>query len=362
MKTNLFCCAPPGQAGQMALRYLFSNSKYDEELKEIAFGLIDSITGFDHFARELKIARIWPMPVYEVGLEVEIRYSSDLYHLSFFFFEYGFKGNIEETMESSTCYLRGDGDSKGDFFVVWRPEDKDDLLWCHGKLPLGCRKAVVANGPFLSKAISARRCGDPFFSGYLEYLSDVESGMSKDISSIDPSDHIWLMNPVGFENYVDNWLRPLMGRELGNEHIPHFHRTDHLCGELVVPVDTGFEIKDIRGEFVDSWFYLVFRIEFPRPVLVVNVKGDCMCWEDPEHWIPGDDLNEAFFRMRKTFDSEDSLFAPKGGGSEPVSLVAELKERAVSLKGRYVWSVIFPKQIIEFVTNIKQMLAKSARP
>ncbi|MBQ7244632.1 MAG: hypothetical protein IJS52_10600, partial [Bacilli bacterium] len=112
MKTNLFRCGKPGEASQMALRYIFANTMGDEEIKAIAFSLIRAITGFDPYSKELKIARIWPACFGSIGLNVEIRFGGDLYHLSFFFFEYGSRKSVENEMLRSTSCLRGDYHSK----------------------------------------------------------------------------------------------------------------------------------------------------------------------------------------------------------------------------------------------------------
>lgn len=54
------------------------------------------------------------------------------------------------------------------------------------------------------------------------------------------------------------------------------------------------------------------------------------------------------------------MFDYKGGGCEPGSLVAKLKERAISVKGKYVWSVLLVNKVVELINNIKEFLKNDA--
>lgn len=354
MKTNLFRCGKPGEANQMALRYIFANTMGDEEIKAVAFSLIRAITGFDPDSKELKIARIWPTCFGSIGLNVEIRYGGDLYHLSFFFFEYGSRKPVANEMLRSTSCLRGDYHFKGCFLIHYRPEDSDKAHF-HGwkETAEGSSGFVHANGRLVFDAIGNMECSDSIAAEYIDYIKALRHEMTTEEWG-----DTWISGPIGFENYVENYLRYLFARQYDNGVSLHFSRSGWKTGSMRVSIDTGFDIHDPRGEFVESWFILEFRVEFPRPVASVRVKGDCFCFEDPEDWICEDNIDEAFYRMRKTLDQEGSLFLPKGGKTEPESLVGEYKEGGISLKGEYAWSVLFPKAVFQLVDNILKLLGK----
>lgn len=120
-------------------------------------------------------------------------------------------------------------------------------------------------------------------------------------------------------------------------------------------IATGFDIHDPRGEFVDSWFILEFHFEFPRPIATICLKGDCFCFEEPEDWICEENMDEAFFKMRKMLDQEGSLFLPKGGKAESESLVGQYKEGGISLKGENVCYAFFPETVFELVDNLLKL-------
>ena len=355
MKTNLFRCVSPGQANQMALRYLFVNTKENEEIKNVALSLIQAITGFDPTQKELSIAHVWPDSFDNVGLNVEIRFGGDLYHLSFFFFEYDSQVCIEDEMVNNTACIRGDYDAKGCFLIHYRPEDSDKARpyeW--EKMLKRALGFVHANGKLVFDAIGDMKCSDPMIAEYIEYISSIRHEMTSEEWG-----DVWLKGPVGFENYVENYLGYLFARQYRNKASLTFIRTGWKTGSMRISIDTGFDIHDPRGEFVNSWFILGFRIEFPRPVATVCVKGDCFCFQEPENWIYEDNTDEAFYRMRKALDQEGSLFLPKGSKSEPESLVGEYKEGAISMESEYAWSVLFPKVVFELTDNILSLLEES---
>ena len=348
MKANLFRCANPEQTNQIALRYLFANAKDNEELKVIANSLIQAITGFDPALKEPKIDRIWPAPFGDVGLNVEICYGNDRYHLSFFFFEYGKEDDIEAGMLKSTSCIRGDHHAKGCFLIHYRPEDSTKAKFHGWKENLdGGSELVHANGELLFGAMKQAKCADPIIAEYIDYLNSIHHEMTtKDWGAI------WLNGPVGFENYVENYLRPLFVNRYGDKVSLDFSRSGWNVGSINITIDTGFDLHDPRGESVDSWIILEFQIEFPNPVATVRVFGDCFCFIDPENWIYEENMDEAFYRMRKALDQGGSLFLPKGGKAEPKSLVGEYKPEMIYLKNRDAWSTTFPSTTFELVDNL----------
>lgn len=348
MKTNLYRCSKPGQANQMALRYLFSNANESEDIQAIAFSLIQAITGFHPREKELRILRIWPNSNDDLGLDVEVLYGENRYHLSFFFFEYDEKRHFEEGMTNSTSYIRGDYGSKGCFLIHFRPEDSG-IETFHGSEGTMDKSTIFAhtNGKLVFDAIGKLPCSDPILNEYIQYIN----GLHFEMTSEKWGD-VWLRSPVGFENYVENYLRHLFSRRYEHKVSPHFYRDGWKSGLMRLSIDTGFDIHDPRGESVDSWFILEFRIEFPRPVATVRLLGDCFCYEDPENWIYEDNVDEAFFRMRKALDQPSSLFVPKGGSSKSQSIVGEYKEGAISLEGEYAWPVLFPEAVFQLVDNL----------
>ena len=351
MRINLFRCLNPGIASNMAFRYLFENSKEDKGLRNIALSLIKAITGFEGESKPIRIGKIWPSPIQSVGLEVEIYYGRDLYHLSFFFFEYDFEGDIEEAMTESTSFLRGDSDSKGDYFILIAPEDRPSRMTEYLNKPEGCLKIIHADGEFLYKALCNDPCYDVYFGEYLGYLEQIKKEMTAD-----PMDKTWFDSPVTLENYVLNYLRVLIQKDSGEGVRVSFNRLNKDNCNFVVRIPTGWEINDSRGESLESWVNLVCSIEFPRPVLVISLVGECMCFEDFRHWDFKESFGRVFPRFRKAFENEKSLFLPRQGEK---SVIAVLKERAISLEGEYMGSVLLPRKIKEYVKNIREMLKES---
>lgn len=355
MKTNLFHCSKPGQANQMALRYIFSNAQENEEIKAVAFSLIEAITGFNPKEKELRIAHIWPDSFAEVGLNIEICFGEDRYHLSFFFFEYDSKEPIEDEMLKNTACIRGDHNSKGCFLIHYRPEDADEkhLLGCDETVE-GSAGIVHVNGSLTFDAIGRTRCSDPLVAEYIDYINAIKNEMTAENWG-----DVWLNSPVGFENYVENYLKHLFSRQYESGLALHFLRSGWKTGSMLISIDTGFDIYDQRGEFVDSWIVLEFQIEFPRPVATIYLRGNCFCFEGPEQWAFKDSMCEAFSKMREALRQEESLFLPKGKKSEPHALVGEFIEGGIPLKGEYAWSVLFPKKVFELTDNVLRLLKTS---
>ncbi len=353
MKTNLFRCASPEEANNIALRYLFENVNEEPEIKAIAATLVHAITGFDTSMSKFRIGRVWPLPIDELGLNVEIYFGIHLFHLAFFFFGYDATKPVEEEMLKATSCIRGDADSKGCYLIFYRPEDMTQVRlhdWKENQEEAS--HYVAVNGKLVYDAIGGCHCADPIVEEYLDYVR----ALNQEMTTVDLGE-VWRHNPMGFENYIKNYISPLFLKRYGDEASLNFSRIGWKSAHLHISIDTGFELYDLRGEHVDSWLILEFLLEFPARVATVRVLGDCFCFEQDEDWMIEDARDEAFFRMRKALDQEGSLFHVKGGTSEPESLVGEFMEGIVPLE-EDGWQKRFPKAVFELVDNVVKLLGK----
>lgn len=353
MKTNLFRCGKPGEANQMALRYIFENASNNGDAKTITAALVHAITGFDTSKPTFKIIRVWPLPIEELGLNVEIYFGIYLFHLAFFFFGYDSTKPIEEEMRKATSCIRGDADSKGCYLIFYRSEDMAQVRlrdWKENEEET--THYVTVNGKLVYDAIGGFHCADPIVEEYLDYVR----ALNQEMTTVDWG-KVWRNSPVGFGNYVKNYLSPLFLKRFGDGASLSFLRTGWKSAHLHISIDTGFELYDLRSERVDSWLILEFLLEFPAHVATVRVLGDCFCFEQDEGWMIEDARDEAFFRMRKVLDQEGSLFRVKGGTSEPESLVGELREGIVPLE-EDAWQKDFPHAVFELIDNVMKLLGK----
>lgn len=353
MKTNLFRCASPEEANHIALRYLFENVNEEPDIKAIAATLVHAITGFDTSKSTFKIGRVWPLPLYELDFDVEIFFGAALFHLAFFFFGYGSRKPVEEEMRKATSCIRGDADSKGCYLIFYRPEDMTQVRlrdWKENREE--ATHYVAVNGTLVYDAIGNRHCVDPIVEEYLDYVR----ALNQEMTTVDWGE-VWRNSPMGFENYVKNYLIPLFKKRFGDGASLNFHRIGWKSAHLHISIDTGFELYDLRGERVDSWLILEFLLEFPARVATVRVLGDCFCFEQDEDWMIEDTRDEVFFRMRKALDQEGSLFRVKGGTSEPESMVGEFAEGIVPLE-EDAWQKDFPHAVFELVDNVVKLLGK----
>jgi|GEM_PF-6953432 len=349
MRTNLYLCAKPGEANHLALRYLFVNAKYNDELASIAYSLIQTITGFDPFQKRLKITHIWPTPLQSVGLNVEIHYGDDLYLLSFFFFEYDNKEPIVDEMLSSTVSIRGMYGSKGCFLIHYRPEDSSLISFReYGKMPTGVIQFVHIDSTTIFNAIGKMSCADPYIAEYLQYISIIN-----DWKTTEEWDRVWLTSPVGLENYVDNYLRYLFQRKYEWQDIPlRFVRSDWKTCRIQIAIDTNFKDYDSNENNIQSWFVIEFLMEFPRPVMSISLKGDCFCLDDPDLLVKEEIDSKAFDRMRKLIDQEGSLFISEDKTTINDSIIGTYREGGVMLNSEHGWSVLFPEIIFNLTDNI----------
>ena len=354
MRTNLFRCGEPGQTNLVALRYLFTNASVNPSIHAIALSLIQAITGFDPTGMPLRIHRVWDDPLGDIGLNVEIAWGEDHYHLCFFSFAYEDSASIEKAMIESSAILRGDHDTNGCFLILYRPEDAVPERFLEAEQAYGVTAFVHTTGELVYGAIGRMRCRDPFVTEYLDYICSLRNEMTTE-----KWNEVWLSNPVGFLNYCENYLCSLIKERYDDNVSFQYYRSGWKSAVIRILIDTGFELTDLRGESVDSWFVLECRIGFPCIAASVRVKGDCFCYEEPQDWIPEENMNEAFYRMRKALDQEGSLFLPKGGKTEPESLVGEYKEGGIPLQGESAWSDLFPETLFRLADNILTLLRKS---
>jgi hypothetical protein len=170
----------------------------------------------------------------------------------------------------------------------------------------------------------------------------------------------WLSGSKEFEDYVENYLRYLFYRRYEGKATMEFHAGKKDSGRLCVFVDTHFDIRDSRGEPIDSWIILEFKFEFPRPYASICLKGDYFCYENPETWDPSENRHEVFHLLREAISKQKALFSLKGESAKPKSLIATYKEKGMRLEGKYSWSVLFPRKVFELTDALLESLGYEA--
>ena len=166
----------------------------------------------------------------------------------------------------------------------------------------------------------------------------------------------WLSGPEEFEDYVENYLRYLFYRRYKGDAALGLQREGSDSGRLSVCVDTRFDLRDHKGDPIDSWIILEFRFEFPRPYASICLRGGYFSFPNPERLDSRKKKDEAFRLMREAISKQKTPFFPRGESCESESLIGVYKERGMRLGDKYSWSVLFPRKVFELTDALLESL------